>query len=514
MKTIYTIIVSLTIFSLTCNAQTIKNSGAKINVPDGTHLVFHDLYNSGTDASFYYNTSLSVAGNWTNISPAIFSSGANGNVTFNGSSLQTVQSGGSAFGDVIINNDVVGDYAIELTDNMIISENLDLTSGIVNGNGNKVVIQNGATSSIGNINSFVDGQVERTGSTAFIFPTGNINQRDLNNDSSNEDYIVWAPIEASPQSSATVTVSYFFDNQGMPDWWEHGGNMDETLHHVSDREYWTVNSPVTLTNVTLYWKNNDHVGEICIHSLCDGNEANYDPFDLSVAYWNNMWVDAGGTAMGNHDIGSITAGPIPFSAKGSTYITLGSKEDIDPLPVELMRFYSECIDNTVVLHWLTASEINSMSYIVEKSLDANNFEEIGYIAAAGNSNEILSYSFIDEINQKQTKYYRLKIVDIDGTFEYSNIISANCFVNEAPSIMVYPNPFKNFVHFKGENLESEDTKILIYDMLGRLIYSHQTENSFGNFTTEIDLSELCPAMYVAKVICGDFTKTFKIEKHQ
>lgn len=513
MKKIILVLIILPI-SIVIHAQTINNSGAKVHVPDGTYLMFNDFYNSGSNASFYYNTSLSVAGNWSNLSPAVFSSGASGQVTFNGNATQNVQCGGSAFGNVLINSNVVGDYAIELNDDMIIAGNLDLTNGLINGNSNKVVFQNGATSTIGSINSFVDGAVERTGSTAFTFPTGNVNQRDLDGDSSDEQYVVWAPMAISPSESATVSVAYAFDNQGMPDWWHHGGNMDENLHHVSDREYWTVNSPVTLTTVTLYWKDNAHaIGEICIHSLCDGDETNYDPADLSLAYWNNMWVDAGGTAIGTHDDGSITAGPIPFSAKGSTYITLGSKEDIDPLPVELMRFYSECIDNSVVLNWQTASEINSLGYIIEKSLDANNFEEIGYVDAAGNSNEILSYSFIDNINQKQVKYYRLKMVDIDGSFKYSNIVIANCFANETPSIMVYPNPFKNYIHFKGENLESENTRILVYDMLGRLIYSHQTENSFGNFTTEIDLSELCPAMYVAKVICGDFTKTFKIEKH-
>ncbi|HRW21591.1 MAG TPA: hypothetical protein P5509_06430, partial [Bacteroidales bacterium] len=187
MKTIYTIIFSLTIISLTCNAQTITNVSAKINVPDGTHLVFHDLNNSGSGASFYYNTSLSVAGNWSNLSPAVFSSGASGQVTFNGNTTQNVQCGGSAFGVLTINNTASGDYAIELTDNMIISEDLNLTQGIVNGNGNKVVFQDGAASDIGSQSSFLDAEVVKTGTTAFTFPTGNINQRDLDGNSSDEN---------------------------------------------------------------------------------------------------------------------------------------------------------------------------------------------------------------------------------------------------------------------------------------------------------------------------------------
>jgi len=300
----------------------------------------------------------------------------------------------------------------------------------------------------------------------------------------------------------------------MPDWWEHGGNMDPDLHHVSDREHWVVNSPVNLTSVTLYWKNNAHaLGEICIHSLCAGDESDYDPADLSLTYYDGMWVDLGGTAQGNHNEGYISSGPIPFSSKGTKVVTFGSKNDIDPLPVELVSFSSICHNETVLLEWQTASEINSAYFVIEKSLNAIDFEEIGRIPAAGNSNELLYYNFTDLRNEHTAKYYRLKTVDIDGSFEYSNNLVAYCYEVSNPVVMVYPNPFRDILYIKGENMNGEQSQVLIYDMLGKLLYAEKLDNSYGSFGTEIHLGHLCPAMYAVKVVCSDFTQTIKIDKH-
>ncbi len=504
-------------FMIVCGslaAQTINNTSAKVHVPDGTYVKFNNLINTGSGALFYYNTDLSIAGNWTNTAPAVFNSGPNSSVIFNGSTQQIITSGGSQFRHVTFNNNSAGNYAIVINDDMSIAGSLTLTDGIVNGNGNKLIFLAGSSCGAGSSSAFIDGAVQKDGATAFSFPLGNINSRDLDGDLTPEDYVIWAPVDITPSVSTSVTIQYYFDNTGMPDWWEHGGNMDESLHHVSDREYWVINSSQDLTSVTLHWKNNAHgVGEICVHSLCDGNDANYDPADLSLAYFDGMWIDMGGLASFSHDEGVISSGPIPFSAKGSKFVTFGSKNNIDPLPIELLSFASICNGNGVDLLWQTASEINSYGFDIEKSLDGINFEKIGFVAGAGNSNAVLDYRFTDSKNQPVAKYYRLKLVDIDGSFKYSNIVTAYCYEESSPVIMVYPNPFHDFFYVKGENLDCETTTIQVYDMLGKMLWTNRTENTFGMFQQEVNLSDVSPAMYTVRVICGDFIKTFKIDKH-
>ncbi len=513
-------ILLVILFSITFIAlsQTITNTGAKVVIKNGTTVKFTNLHNSQAGGYFYYDTDLDVPGNWTNVSPATFDQGTNGAVTLNGSSQQTVTSGGSAFQDLTINNATANDAEILLGDNLEIESQLTLTDGIINTNSNKLVFQSSATSNSGNAGSFVHGEMEKSGATQFTFPCGDVISRDLNGDASDEDYVIWSPMRSNPVASTTVNVEYFFDNAGMPDWWEYGGNMDATLHHVSDREYWLVSSTENFTTVTLYWNDNDHaVGGICPHSFCDGTPGNYDNTDLSVAYWTgSLWRDAGGTATNNHDVGNIESSlTIPFGAKSQTFITYGSKDNQDPLPVELLDFYSDCNDNKVELFWNTASETNNKGFFIEISEDGKNFKQIGYIAGAGNSTDINSYSFIDKESYGKFAYYRLKQIDYNGESTVSTFIYAGCEnIENEPYLEIYPNPFKNNINVIAENLPKEDIVLNIYNMLGSLIHQVKPDPINGSFRINIDLAKLPPAMYVVKVISGDFVGIVKIEKHQ
>jgi hypothetical protein len=92
------------------------------------------------------------------------------------------------------------------------------------------------------------------------------------------------------------------------------------------------------------------------------------------------------------------------------------------LPIELISFTGEKSGNNNILKWSTASEINNEYFVIEKSIDAIDFELVGTESGAGNSMVILEYSMIDN-NPYDLTYYRLKQVDIDGDFKYSTIIS-------------------------------------------------------------------------------------------
>jgi len=91
------------------------------------------------------------------------------------------------------------------------------------------------------------------------------------------------------------------------------------------------------------------------------------------------------------------------------------------LPVELVSFSGEERDCSTYLSWRTATETNSSHFVIERSFDAINFTAIGRVTSAGNSQEVIDYHFSDHDAGLQT-YYRLLQVDLDGSFEYSDIV--------------------------------------------------------------------------------------------
>ncbi len=114
-----------------------------------------------------------------------------------------------------------------------------------------------------------------------------------------------------------------------------------------------------------------------------------------------------------------------------------------PLPVELTRFEGFVSGNQIDLAWTTATEINNQGFWVEKSTNGLDFESIGFVQGAGNSDEEISYNFSD--TSPINCYYRLHQVDYDGAFEYSPTIYVQ--VNDILDIKVYPNPFSERVSF-------------------------------------------------------------------
>lgn len=102
------------------------------------------------------------------------------------------------------------------------------------------------------------------------------------------------------------------------------------------------------------------------------------------------------------------------------YITIGADVIIE-LPVELVSFSAEKHKNSNVISWITASEKNNDYFLIEKSLDGENWRPIGKVSGAGNSSEMISYSLKDENVDDVVNYYRLTQVDFDGKFETFNI---------------------------------------------------------------------------------------------
>ncbi len=165
-----------------------------------------------------------------------------------------------------------------------------------------------------------------------------------------------------------------------------------------------------------------------------------------------------------------------------SFSTIGffAKTNTSTLPIDLVSFDGKCTDDEVKLTWQTASEKNNEFFTVERSIDTEVWQIVNTKLGAGTSNEILSYDLIDS-NPLEKAYYRLKQTDINGDFEYSNLIFVYCKPEKDLQPLIFPNPSSGLLSIQNA---VEGQKITLFNQLGQVLYqdivtSTQTELDFG-----------------------------------
>ncbi|GGB12766.1 hypothetical protein [Puia dinghuensis] len=110
------------------------------------------------------------------------------------------------------------------------------------------------------------------------------------------------------------------------------------------------------------------------------------------------------------------------------------------LPLRLISFTGIGNGHFVTLNWVTADEQNTNYFAVQRGLDGQNFDQVGKVQAAGNSSQEKEYSFIDHRPLQGTGFYRLQMVDMDGSYTYSKIVAVK-IVNGEDVISLVPKAF-------------------------------------------------------------------------
>lgn len=183
-----------------------------------------------------------------------------------------------------------------------------------------------------------------------------------------------------------------------------------------------------------------------------------------------------------------------------------------PLPVELIEFEGRNMTGDVSLIWATASEINSSHFEIEKSNDGKDWSSIGELESQHNSVEMNTYFFVDQEINNEMNYYRLKMVDLDETFEYSDIITV--IVNEfrrITEVEAYPNPTVDHIKIDIHTSESKKLNIDLVNANGNII-KQSVVTTEGEKSQEMDMSEYAAGIYYLVVNDGKNTQTHKIVK--
>ena len=145
------------------------------------------------------------------------------------------------------------------------------------------------------------------------------------------------------------------------------------------------------------------------------------------------------------------------------------------------------------------------------------FEKINVLAAAGNSNKLLSYSYEDKdaanLYSSKQVYYRLKMIDVDGSFTYSPTRVVDFNEDAKNDVLIYPNPFNDKLNIGFSKIEGESVQVEIIDLYGKICYKEtQTINAMNPEVMIPSLSKLSNGIYLIKVQNGSETVTRKLIK--
>ncbi|QQR87041.1 MAG: FG-GAP repeat protein [Flavobacteriales bacterium] len=170
--------------------------------------------------------------------------------------------------------------------------------------------------------------------------------------------------------------------------------------------------------------------------------------------------------------------------------------DIGVLPVELLSFTGRPAGDVNELEWTTASEENSSAFIVQRSIDGGTFLDLGSVQAAGNSQQVIRYAFVDGEPLSGVAYYRLRIVDLDGAAEESSIVVLQRGAND---VLLYPNPAETFVNVV-PSLPGIAT-LQCSDATGRRVLTIDISNGAGA-PVPLHVADLPPGFYAVDCLCA------------
>jgi hypothetical protein len=186
------------------------------------------------------------------------------------------------------------------------------------------------------------------------------------------------------------------------------------------------------------------------------------------------------------------------------------------IPVELVSFVANTQRDEVELNWRTATETNNQGFEIERASSSTTpvqgWEQVGYVAGFGTTTEPKTYSFVDSKLESGSYTYRLKQIDFDGSFEYSNEINVEVELPlEYTLEQNYPNPFNPSTKISYSIPEDGFVKLAVYNMLGEEVATivNATQKA-GRYEVNFSASKLSSGVYVYRIEAANFSASKKL----
>jgi hypothetical protein len=205
------------------------------------------------------------------------------------------------------------------------------------------------------------------------------------------------------------------------------------------------------------------------------------------SYANSVWNNIGGTTVGGYTQATGVSNFTPF--------TISSSPLFAPLPIELLSLDAQCAGENVIVAWKTASEHNTLNFIVERSENGSTWSAIQTVDAAGNSNSIREYAIEDAGAARGINYYRLVQTDQDGVQKIYGPVMSNCGADNNIFIS-FPNPSDADITlvFNDKNI-SGATTLTVRDAHGRVVRNVALDIQQGTSSLLIPDMDLTPGVY-------------------
>ncbi len=208
-----------------------------------------------------------------------------------------------------------------------------------------------------------------------------------------------------------------------------------------------------------------------------------------------------GTSIGDIDLAAPQVAWIGADIDGdprlNAFVYMGADEGSVAVPVELTSFVATTTESGIKLEWQTATETNNRGFEVQRSTDNVSFSTLEFVAGNGTSAEKHTYSFVDNSVVNGKVYYRLKQIDFDGTYSFSNTIEADFSMPLAFELSQnYPNPFNPTTVIKFAIPSASKVTVKVFDILGREVAVLANQDfAAGRHNLEFNASGLTSGAY-------------------
>lgn len=272
--------------------------------------------------------------------------------------------------------------------------------------------------------------------------------------------------------------------------------------------------PVSATNGNVGFWNDAATPTLANWQTASGQDANSKSKQVFFVSATDLHLT--GSSIGDFDLAGTPIVGITTDIDGElrhpNFPYMGADEGPIPLPVELVAFSVSANNGNVTLKWTTASELNNRGFEIERK-SAGEFITIGFVSGAGTTTEERSYNFIDANVQPGVYSYRLKQLDFDGTFNYSNVIEIDISLPAVFDLAQnYPNPFNPSTTIEYSVAAPVNVTLTVYTILGEQV-AVLIENQFteaGKHSVKFDASTLASGTYIYRLQAGEFVTSKKM----
>lgn len=205
--------------------------------------------------------------------------------------------------------------------------------------------------------------------------------------------------------------------------------------------------------------------------------------------------------------GPAVTGPDPAGQDGIIF------QVATTLPVQLVQFTaSKTNDGSVLLNWATSQEVNAGYYDVERSGDRSGWIKMGSVKAKGNSSTTTNYNYTDRAPIDGPGYYRLKMVDLDGKFTYSKIVSTTTAEDNPLPLVIYSNPFSDLIRLKVNVARAQNLTMTVSDIVGKTFISKSYQAQAGDNYVNLQPNTGGSGIYILHINGESYNQTVKLEK--